>query len=64
MPTQRLEGSMLEVGDTVITMGAVGRFKVIAVAGPLLTIENADGIRKTVLEGNLRKIETAHDNGK
>ena len=51
----RLEGTMLEVGDTVVTMGAPGRFTVITVAGPLVTIENGEGVRKTVLESNLRQ---------
>ena len=50
---------MLEVGDTVVTMGAPGRFTVITVAGPRVTIESSDGVRKTVLESNLRKIKPA-----
>lgn len=53
----------MEIGDTVVTMGAPGRFTVITVEGPLVTIENADGVRKTVLEGNLRRIEAAPHNG-
>ena len=54
---------MMEVGDTVVTMGAPGRFTVITVAGPLVTIENAEGVRKTVLDTNLRKLEPARQNG-
>jgi len=47
---------MLEVGDTVVTMGAPGRFTIVTVDGPLFTIESGDGVRKTVLESTLRKI--------
>ena len=54
---------MMDVGDTVVTMGAPGRFTVITVAGPLVTIENGDGVRKTVLESNLRKLAPAAHNG-
>lgn len=48
---------MLQVGDEVVTMGAAGVFKVIAVDGPTVTIENSDGVRKLVLEGSVRTIE-------
>ena len=48
---------MIAVGDTVVTMGAPGRFTVIAVDGELITIQNAEGVRKTVLGSNLRTIE-------
>jgi len=51
---------MIVVGDTVVTMSAPGRFTVIAVAGPLITIQNAEGVRKTVFESNLRKMEPPH----
>ncbi len=44
----------MNVGDTVITMGAPGRFKIIAVDGDAVTIENDDGLRKTVRNVNLR----------
>jgi hypothetical protein len=54
---------MMEVGDTVVTMGAPGRFTVIAVTGALVTIENAEGVRKTVLDSNLRKLEAVHPHG-
>ena len=54
---------MMEIGDTVVTMGAAGRFTVITVVGPLVTIENGDGVRKTVLESNLRKLESPHGSG-
>ncbi len=48
----------MQVGDTVITMGAPGRFKVVAVDGSYITIESPLGIRKTVLIVNLRTIDT------
>ena len=48
---------MLQVGDEVVTMSAPGRFRVIAVEGYVVTIENAEGIRKTVLESALRRLE-------
>ena len=41
---------MLQVGDEVVIMSAPGRFTVTAVDGQLVTIENPEGIRKTVLE--------------
>ncbi len=47
---------MLQVGDTVVTMGAPGRFEVIAVNGEEVIIQNAQGLRKTVLERSLRRI--------
>ncbi len=44
----------MNVGDTVITMGAPGRFKVLSIDGDAVTIENDDGLRKTVRDVNLR----------
>ena len=48
---------MYKVGDEVVVMSAAGRFKVIAVDGAVLTIENADGVRKTVLEQSVRRVD-------
>jgi len=48
---------MIAVGDTVVTMAAPGRFTVLAVAGSLVTIQNAEGVRKTVVGSSLRSIE-------
>lgn len=48
---------MLEVGSDVVIMSAAGVFKVIAIDGPVVTIENADGVRKTVLDTSVRTIE-------
>lgn len=53
----------MKIGDTVVTMGAPGRFTVVMVEGPLVTIENGNGVRKTVMESHLRKIETSGHNG-
>jgi preprotein translocase subunit YajC len=48
---------MLQVGDEVVVMSVPGRFKVVAVENALVTIENAQGMRKTVLERSLRTVE-------
>jgi preprotein translocase subunit YajC len=53
---------MLQVGDEVVIMSAPGVFKVIAVDGPTLTIENNDGIRKLVLQGSVRTVEKRRSN--
>ncbi|MBI3786608.1 MAG: hypothetical protein HY270_24735 [Deltaproteobacteria bacterium] len=48
---------MLKIGDEVVTMSAAGRFKVVSVDGTTVTIENPEGIRKVVIEWNLRRID-------
>jgi len=48
---------MFEIGDEVVTMGAPGRFRVIAIDGSAITIENEDGVRKRVHEVNIRTLE-------
>jgi len=48
---------MLQVGDEVVIMSAPGRFTVTAVEGQLVTIENPEGIHKTVLEQSVRSVE-------
>ena len=48
---------MVQVGDEVVVMSAPGRFTVVAVEGQLVTIENPEGIRKTVLEQSVRTVE-------
>jgi len=48
---------MLEIGDKVVIMSAAGIFTVVAIDGPAVTIENAEGVRKLVLEGSLRIID-------
>ncbi|MBP1686563.1 MAG: hypothetical protein H6Q33_2706 [Deltaproteobacteria bacterium] len=48
---------MVHVGDEVVLMSAAGRFTVVAVEGNVLTIENAQGVRKTVLQASVRTVE-------
>ena len=48
---------MLQVGDEVVIMSAAGRFRVVAIDGLAVTIENAGGIRKIVLESTLRRLD-------
>jgi hypothetical protein len=45
---------MLEVGQEVVLMSFPGRFRVVAVNGDVITIENAIGVRKTVLQQSVR----------
>lgn len=51
---------MLQIGDEVVIMSAAGIFKVIAIDGPTVTIENAEGVRKLVLEASVRTIAKRH----
>jgi hypothetical protein len=45
---------MLEVGQEVVLMSFPGRFRVVAVDGEVITIENDLGVRKRVLEPAVR----------
>lgn len=45
---------MLEVGQEVVLMSFPGRFRVIAVEGQVITIENDSGMRKRVLAQAVR----------
>jgi len=45
---------MLQVGQEVVLMSYPGRFRVVAVDGEVITIENAVGIRKKVLTQAVR----------
>ena len=56
----RVGGTMIQVGDEVVTMSAPGRFRVIAVEGRVVTIENAEGVRKIVLDQSIRTLARAH----
>ncbi len=51
---------MVQIGDEVVIMSAPSRFKVIAIDGSVITIENAKGIRKMVLETTLRVVDKSH----
>lgn len=48
---------MVQVGDDVVVMSAPGRFKVVAIDGAVVTIENTQGVRKTVLEPSVRTVD-------
>ena len=45
---------MLQVGQEVVLMSFPGRFRVIAVDGNVIVIENDIGVRKTVLQQSVR----------
>jgi hypothetical protein len=45
---------MLQVGQEVVLMSFPGRFRVVAVDGQVVTIENDAGIRKKVLAQAVR----------
>jgi hypothetical protein len=45
---------MLQVGQEVVLMSFPGRFRVIAVDGDVISIENDIGLRKTVLQQSVR----------
>lgn len=47
---------MIQVGDTVVVMSAPGAFTVVKVDGAVVTIENAAGVRKTVLDTSVRTL--------
>jgi len=48
---------MLQVGDEVILMSAPGHFRILAIDGEVLTLENDGGLRKQVLVTAVRKRE-------
>lgn len=48
---------MLQIGDEVVIMSAPGRFRVVAIEDAVVTIENAEGVRKAVFEQNLRVVD-------
>ena len=47
---------MIQVGDAVVVMSAPGVFTVVKVDGVVVTIENAAGVRKTVLDISVRRL--------
>jgi hypothetical protein len=44
----------VQIGDEVVIMSAPGRFTIVAIDGPVLTLENGEGVRKTVHVTNVR----------
>lgn len=55
---------MYRVGDQVMVMSTPGYFRIVAIDGTVLTIENDQGLRKQVLEWAVRTRETKATNGK
>jgi len=49
----------IEVGDRVINLQVPGVFTVLARRGALLDIETAQGLRMTVHEASVRRLENA-----
>jgi len=47
---------MIQVGDAVVVMSAPGVFTVVNVDGAVVTLENAAGVRKTVLDTSVRTL--------
>jgi hypothetical protein len=47
----------VRVGDEVVIMSAPGRFTIVAIDGPVLTLENKEGVRKMVNVTNVRTME-------
>ena len=47
----------IEVGDQVVNLQVPGVFTVLARRGNLLEIETAQGLRMTVLEGAVRRLD-------
>jgi len=47
----------IEVGDRVVNLQVPGVFTVLARRGTLLEIETAQGLRMTVLEGAVRRLD-------
>lgn len=48
---------MYHVGDQVMVMSTPGYFRIVAIDGSVLTIENDRGVRKQVLEWAVRTRE-------
>ncbi len=48
---------MLQIGDEVVLMSAPGRFRVVEIDGPVITIENDSGVRKRVLDHSVRAVK-------
>ena len=50
---------LYQVGQEVLLMSLPGRFRIMEVDGQVITIENASGVRKRVLEQAVRPVPTA-----
>ncbi len=51
-----LDNREVQMGDEVVIMSAPGRFTVIAIDGPTLTLRNAEGVQKTVHISGVRRL--------
>lgn len=49
---------LYQVGQEVLVMSIPGRFRIVAIDGLVLTIENETGVRKRVLEQAVRPAPT------
>lgn len=47
---------MYDVGDEVVVMSFPGRFRIVAIDGGILTLENATGVQKRVLVQAVRDV--------
>jgi hypothetical protein len=50
----------MDVGQEVVLMSFPGRFRIVAVDGNVITIENDIGVRKTVLQQSVRVMPPKH----
>jgi hypothetical protein len=51
------DDGVIRVGDRVVSLSMPGIFRVVARTGQLLAIETDDGIRMTVTDGNVRRVD-------
>jgi hypothetical protein len=51
-----LNGDTLHVGDVVVTMSYPGMFTVAAIDGAQVTIVDRDGVSRTVVAANVRRV--------
>jgi len=55
---------MLQVGQEVVLMSAAGRFRIVAIEGNLVTLENDLGVRRKVFDQAVRVVPTRNGTGK
>lgn len=53
----------MRIGDEVVIMSTPGRFAIVAINGPVLTIENKEGVRKMVHVTNVRTMGKPESKG-
>ena len=57
MSAIRMGGEPIQLGDRVINLQVPGIFTVVDRRGPLLVIQTKRGLRMTVLEAGLRRLD-------